>query len=64
MSSRSRDGRTAAARLVLTTREAPSELGVLSGGAVRSFQLGGLEVDEARVLLAPKQLVRTGEAVG
>jgi len=58
---RSRGGRTAAARLVLTSREAPSELGVLSGGAVRSFQLGGLEVDEARVLLAPKQLVGTGE---
>ena len=54
----------AAARLVLTSREAPSELGVLSGGAVRSFQLGGLEVDEARVLLAPMQLVGTGEAVG
>ena len=40
--------------LVLTSREAPSEPGGLSGGAVRSFQLGGMEVDEARVLLAPK----------
>src|SRR5260370_620766 len=32
--------------LVVTSREAPPELSVLSGGAVRRFQLGGLGVPE------------------
>jgi transcriptional regulator with XRE-family HTH domain len=41
--------------LVLTSREAPPELAVL-GTAVRTFELGGLAVDEAEVLLAPKKL--------
>src|SRR5262249_10460852 len=46
--------------LVLTSREAPPELAVL-GGAVRSFELGGLGVDEAQVLLAAKQLEGTSQ---
>jgi len=46
--------------LLLTSREAPPELAVL-GGAVRSLQLGGLGVDEAQALLAPKQLSGTSE---
>jgi len=50
--------------LVLTSREAPSELGVMSGGAVRCFQLGGLKVDEARVLLAPNATGWHRRAVG
>ena len=41
--------------LLLTSREAPPELAVL-GGAVRTVELGGLGVDEAQALLAPKQL--------
>jgi WD40 repeat protein len=43
--------------LVLTSREAPAELAVLGGDAVRTFPMGGLGVDEARLVLAPKQLV-------
>src|SRR6266508_4237872 len=46
--------------LLLTSREAPPELAGL-GGAVRSLQLGGLGVDEAQALLAPKQLAGTSE---
>src|SRR5262249_49143481 len=46
--------------VVLTSREAPPELAVL-GGAVRSLQLGGLRVDEARARLAPKQLSGSSE---
>jgi WD40 repeat protein/transcriptional regulator with XRE-family HTH domain len=47
--------------LALTSREAPAELAVLGGDAVRTFSLGGLGVDEAQGLLAPKQLVGTTE---
>jgi WD40 repeat protein/transcriptional regulator with XRE-family HTH domain len=43
--------------LVLTSREAPPELATLEGGRVRTFHVGGLGVDEAQVLLAPKELV-------
>jgi WD40 repeat protein/transcriptional regulator with XRE-family HTH domain len=46
--------------LVLTSREAPPELAVLGGDAIRSFELGGLGVDEAQVLLAPTRLEGTG----
>src|SRR5438445_729653 len=42
--------------LVLTSREAPPELAVLGGSAVRTLQLGGLGVAEGQVLLADKQL--------
>jgi WD40 repeat protein/DNA-binding XRE family transcriptional regulator len=42
--------------LVLTSREAPAEVAVMGGGAVRTFPLGGLGVHEAQVLLAHKQL--------
>jgi len=38
--------------LLLTSREAPLELALL-GAAVRTFELGGLDVEEAQVLLAP-----------
>ena len=41
---------------MVTSREAPPELAVLGGGAVRRFQLGGLGVPEGQVLLADKQL--------
>ena len=41
--------------LFLTSREAPPELAVLDA-TVRTFELGGLAVDEAQVLLAPKKL--------
>jgi WD40 repeat protein/transcriptional regulator with XRE-family HTH domain len=47
--------------LVLTSREAPPELAVLGGDAIRSFELGGLGVDEAQVLLAHKRLEGTGQ---
>jgi WD40 repeat protein/transcriptional regulator with XRE-family HTH domain len=47
--------------LVLTSREAPAELTVLGGEAVRIFPLGGLGVNEARQLLAAKELVGTNE---
>jgi transcriptional regulator with XRE-family HTH domain len=47
--------------VVLTSREAPPELAVLDGGRARTFHLGGLGVDEAQVLLAPKHLVGTSE---
>ncbi len=43
--------------LVFTSREAPAELGILGGDAVRTFHLGGLGVDEAHLVLAHKQLV-------
>jgi WD40 repeat protein len=46
--------------LLLTSREAPVELAILGGDAVRTLQLGGLGADEARVLLADKGL--TGDA--
>src|SRR5438270_3216585 len=47
--------------LVVTSREAPPELAVLSGGAVREFHLGGLGLAEGQVLLADKQLSGTDE---
>ena len=47
--------------LVLTSREAPPELPALADDAVRTLQLGGLGVDEAQVLLAPKQLDGTAQ---
>jgi WD40 repeat protein len=47
--------------LVLTSREAPAELVVLSGDAVRTFSLGSLGVDEVQQLLAFKQLVGNSE---
>jgi WD40 repeat protein/DNA-binding XRE family transcriptional regulator len=43
--------------MLLTSREAPAELVVLGGEAGRSLPLSGLGVDEARLLLAPKQLI-------
>ncbi|HEY0582003.1 MAG TPA: hypothetical protein VGE94_07455, partial [Chloroflexota bacterium] len=45
--------------LVVTSREAPPELAVLGGNAVRHVQLGGLGAAEGEVLLADKQLVGT-----
>src|SRR5216683_5683418 len=47
--------------LVLTSREAPPELAVLSSHAVRTLDLGGLGVPEGQVLLADKQLSGTAE---
>jgi WD40 repeat protein/transcriptional regulator with XRE-family HTH domain len=47
--------------VVLTSREAPAELGVLAGEAVRIFPLSGLKVDEARRVLVSKQLAGTNE---
>src|SRR5712691_8213285 len=47
--------------LVVTSREAPPELAVLSGGAIRRFQLGGLGIPEGQVLLADKQLSGTDD---
>src|SRR5260221_4725954 len=44
-----------------TSREVPLELAALAGDAIRSLELGGLGVDEAPVLLAPKQLTGTGQ---
>jgi WD40 repeat protein/transcriptional regulator with XRE-family HTH domain len=44
--------------VMLTSREAPPRFAML-GGAVRSFELGGLGVDEAQELLAPKKLAGT-----
>src|SRR6266536_5422432 len=46
--------------LLLTSREAPVELTVFGGDAVRTVPLGGLGVDEARELLGDKRL--TGDA--
>jgi WD40 repeat protein/transcriptional regulator with XRE-family HTH domain len=46
--------------VVLTSREAPPELAAL-GGVARSFEVGGLGVDEAQALLASKRLVGTSE---
>jgi DNA-binding XRE family transcriptional regulator len=47
--------------LLLTSREAPLELAILGNDAVRTLELGGLGVDEAQVLLAPKQLIGSSE---
>jgi WD40 repeat protein/DNA-binding XRE family transcriptional regulator len=47
--------------LVLTSREAPVELVALGGDVVRTFHLGGLGTDEARLLLAPKQLTGSSQ---
>jgi WD40 repeat protein/transcriptional regulator with XRE-family HTH domain len=47
--------------LLLTSREAPAELAVLGDEAVRNFPVGGLGVDEARLVLAPKQLLGNNE---
>jgi hypothetical protein len=44
--------------VLLTSREAPPEV-ALPNGAVRTFELGGLPVGDAQVLLAPKQLEGT-----
>jgi WD40 repeat protein/transcriptional regulator with XRE-family HTH domain len=49
--------------LILTSREAPPELAVLSG-AVRTLDLSGLGSDEAQVLLAAKQLDGTSQQWG
>ncbi len=42
--------------VVVTSREAPPELAVLSGHLVRTLELGGLGVPEGQVLVADKQL--------
>src|SRR6185369_8739333 len=42
--------------LVLTSREAPRELAVLTGG-VRALELHGLSISEAQALLADKGLI-------
>jgi WD40 repeat protein/transcriptional regulator with XRE-family HTH domain len=47
--------------LVLTSRESPTELATLGGEAVRIFPLGGLGVNEARLLLSSKELVGTNQ---
>jgi hypothetical protein len=47
--------------LLLTSREAPPELAVISGGPVRTLELRGLGPDQAQVLLAAKRLVGTSE---
>src|SRR5438270_7731469 len=47
--------------LVVTSREAPPELAVLSGGGVRRLQVRGLGVSEGQVLLADKQLSGSDE---
>ena len=47
--------------LVVTSREAPADLDLLGGGAVRTLELGGLGVPEGQVLLADKQLSGTTE---
>ncbi len=45
--------------LVVTSREAPPDLAVFGGGAVRTLELGGLGVPEGQALLADKQLSGT-----
>jgi WD40 repeat protein/transcriptional regulator with XRE-family HTH domain len=47
--------------LLLTSREAPADLPLLSGNAVWTVQLGGLEVDDSRALLADRQMTGTPE---
>ena len=47
--------------LLLTSREAPPDLAMLAGNAVWTVQLGGLEVDDSRALLANKQITGTPE---
>jgi WD40 repeat protein/transcriptional regulator with XRE-family HTH domain len=47
--------------VVLTSREAPSELTILRSEAVRSFLLAGLRTEEVQVLLAANQLIGTHE---
>lgn len=47
-------------RLVVTSREAPPELGVLSGA--RYLELHGLGVAEAQALLADRELIGDGQA--
>jgi hypothetical protein len=47
--------------VLLTSREAPPELAVLGGTAVRTFELSGLDVPEGQVLLASKQLAGDGD---
>ena len=42
--------------LVVTSREAPPELSVLSGGAIRRLELGGLGVADGQLLLRGKRL--------
>jgi WD40 repeat protein len=42
--------------LVLTSRETPPELAILSGGLVRTLQLGGLGIVEGQRMLVDKQL--------
>ncbi len=45
--------------LLLTSREAPPDLAMLLGNAVWTVQLGGLEVDDSRALLADRQITGT-----
>jgi WD40 repeat protein len=47
--------------LLLTSREAPPELSSLAGGAVRTFELGGLQPADARLLLAHHQLAGSAD---
>ena len=47
--------------LVLTSREEPRELAVLGGDSAHTFRLGGLGVDQAKAVLAPKHLVGADE---
>src|SRR5712691_219242 len=47
--------------LVVTSREAPPELAVLGGSAVRTLELGGLGVPDGQALLADKQLSGNAE---
>ncbi len=47
--------------VLVTSREAMPEVAALGGGAVRTFQLSGLAVDDVHALLAPKQLSGTPE---
>src|SRR5260370_6304355 len=47
--------------LLITSREAPPDLAMLAGNAVWTVQLGGLEVDDSRGLLADKQITGTPE---
>src|SRR5207249_1117505 len=47
--------------LLVTSREAPPELVVLSSGAVQTLRLGGLGVADGQALLTDKQLSGTPE---
>jgi hypothetical protein len=45
--------------MILTTREASAELGLMAAGTVRSMEVRGLSVEETRDLLHDKQLTGT-----